>query len=128
MRLARVAVELEAGNPFDKVTDELDKMMEIIDKEQKEDEAQKAWCDSEREDHYNQLDEKQSEREQIEGHITQLTEDRDELKSQLADENAKLAQNRKDQADEIEDRGLENVAYQKNVKNLADAEATVKTA
>jgi len=128
MRLARVAVDLEAGNPFDKVTDELDKMMEIIDKEQKEDESQKAWCDSEREDHYNQLDEKQSEREQIEGHITQLTEDRDELKSQLADENAKLAQNRKDQADEIEDRGLENVAYQKNVKNLADAEATVKTA
>merc|ERR1719420_175296 len=107
-------------------------MMAIIDKEQKEDESQKAWCDTEREDNYRQLDEKVSERESLEATMTQQTDDIENeetgLKKQLADENAKLAQNRQDQADEIEDRGLENVAYQKNVANLAEAEATVKTA
>merc|ERR1719443_1614469 len=44
------------------------------------------------------------------------------LKKLLADEQAKLAANQKDQADEIQDRSAENAAYQKNVHNLVDAE------
>jgi hypothetical protein len=132
LKLAKIAVQVESGNPFDKVTAELDTMMAIIDKEQKEDESQKEWCDSEREDHYNQLDEKDSERIALAGTMAGQTDDiKNEetgLEKQLADENAKLAQNRKDQKDTIEDRGLENVAYQKNVANMADAEATIKTA
>merc|ERR1719316_1360156 len=107
-------------------------MMGIIDKEQKEDESQKAWCDSEREDRYTAMEAKTSELTELDGIIAQKTDDIENeetgLKKQLADENAKLAQNRQDQKDTIEDRGLENVAYQKNVANMADAEATIKTA
>merc|ERR1719171_2619686 len=44
------------------------------------------------------------------------------LKALLAEENAKLAENQKDQADETEDRAAENAAYQKNVHNLVEAE------
>merc|ERR1719265_181051 len=47
---------------------------------------------------------------------------------QIADQNEKLAVNRKAQADEIEDRGLENVAYQANVKNLVAAQELVNKA
>merc|ERR1719183_1742609 len=54
LKLARIAVSLEAGNPFDKVIGELDAMVELIAKEEKADDEQKAWCDSEREDSHEQ--------------------------------------------------------------------------
>merc|ERR1719321_2477135 len=40
----------------------------------------------------------------------------------------KLSENRKDQADEIETRGLENAAYQANIVNLVNAEKTLDKA
>merc|ERR1711924_219059 len=113
------------GTPFDVVTDELDTMMAIIDKEEKEDQAQKAWCDSEREEQHSMLEERQSEQESLEGIMTEITDDIENaetgLKKQLSDKNDELAQNRQDQAESKENRGLENVAYQKNVNNLEEA-------
>merc|ERR1719262_2104676 len=44
------------------------------------------------------------------------------LKKLLADEEASLATNQKDQADQIEERAAANGAYQKNVHNLVEAE------
>merc|ERR1719262_1678108 len=44
------------------------------------------------------------------------------LKKLLADEEADLATNQKDQADQIEERAAANGAYQKNVHNLVEAE------
>merc|ERR1719377_93721 len=58
LKLAKIAVSLEVGNPFDKVIEELDAMVELIAKEEKADDEQKAWCDSEREESYAQLDDK----------------------------------------------------------------------
>merc|ERR1719156_423698 len=40
----------------------------------------------------------------------------------LADNQAELAQNQEDQADEVADRAKENAAYQKNVHNLVAAQ------
>merc|ERR1719311_937314 len=58
--------------------------------------------------------------------VTELTDiienEETGLKKALADEQAKLAENLKDQADETEDRAAENAAYQKNVHNLVEAE------
>merc|ERR1719213_1023329 len=50
------------------------------------------------------------------------------LKKQIADEETTLAENKKAQADEIEDRGFENAAYQKNVRNLVAAQELVSKA
>merc|ERR1719191_196205 len=75
LKLARVAVSLEAHNPFNKVVAELDGMMEIIAKEEKEDAAQKAWGESEREENNNELDTKITNRESLEGEMVQLTDD-----------------------------------------------------
>jgi len=132
LKLAKIAVSLEVGNPFDKVIEELDAMVELIAKEEKADDEQKAWCDSEREDNYAQLDDKTTNKESLEGKVVELTDTIENaetgLKKQLADENTKLTENRKDQADEIETRGLENAAYQANIVNLVNAEKTMDMA
>merc|ERR1719482_602670 len=128
LKLARIAVSLEAGNPFDKLIEEIDNMVELIAKEEKADDEQKAWCDSEREDNHAQLDDKTTNKESLEGKVVELTDTIENaetgLKKQLADENTKLAENRKDQADETETRGLENAAYQGNIVNLVNVEKT----
>merc|ERR1719162_1753726 len=132
LKLAKIAVLLEAGNPFDKVIEELDAMVVLIAKEEKADDEQKAWCDSERDDNHAQLDDKTTNKGSLEGKVVELTDTLDNaetgLKRQLADENTKLATNRKDQADEIETRGLENGAYQANIVNLVNAEKTLDKA
>merc|ERR1719473_2387440 len=132
LKLARIAVSLEVGNPFDKVIEELDKMGELIAEEEKADDEQKAWCDSEREENQGQLDDKTTNKESLEGKVVELTDTIENaetgLKKQLADENTKLSENRKDQADEIETRGLENAAYQANIVNLVNAEKTMDRA
>merc|ERR1719473_2592218 len=132
LKLARIAVSLEVGNPFDKVIEELDSMVELIAKEEKADDEQKAWCDSEREENHAQLDDKTTNKESLEGRVVELTDTIENaetgLKKQLADENTKLSENRKDQADEIETRGLENAAYQANIVNLVNAEKTLDKA
>merc|ERR1719240_222402 len=132
LKLAKIAVSLEVGNPFDKVIEELDSMVELIAKEEKADDEQKAWCDSEREENHAQLDDKTTNKESLEGRVVELTDTIENaetgLKKQLADENNKLSENRKDQADEIETRGLENAAYQANIVNLVNAEKTLDRA
>jgi hypothetical protein len=132
LKLAKVVVALESGNPFNKVVAELDEMIAIIHKEEKEDLEQKGWCDSEREENHEQLDNKKSGEDALNGDITQLLDEINNeetgLKKQLADLQAKLDENKKAQADEIEDRGMENVAYQANVKNLVKAQEVVSKA
>merc|ERR1719197_1979362 len=132
LKLARIAVSLEAGNPFDKVIAELDAMIELIAKEEKADDEQKAWCDSEREDNHASLEDKTTNKGSLEGKVVELTDAIENaesgLKKQLSDENTKLTENRKDQADEIETRGLENAAYQANIVNLVNAEKTLDKA
>merc|ERR1719197_1586531 len=132
LKLARIAVSLEAGNPFDKVITEIDNMVELIAKEEKADDEQKAWCDSEREDSHEQLSDKTTNKESLEGKVVELTDTIENaetgLKKQLADENTALAENRKEQADSTENRGLENAAYQGNIVNLVNVEKTLDKA
>merc|ERR1712224_905416 len=132
LKLARIAVALESGNPFDKVITMLDDMVELIAKEEKADDEQKSWCDSEREENHGQLDGETTNKESLEGKVVELTDTIENaetgLKKQLADENTKLTENRKDQADEIDTRGLENAAYQANIVNLVNAEKTLDKA
>merc|ERR1719453_2837315 len=132
LKVARVAMALESGNAFNTLIGEIDKMVVLIAEEEKADDEQKAWCDSEREDNHATLDDKTTNKESLEGKVVELTDEIENaetgLKKQLADENTKLTTNRKDQADEIETRGLENAAYQSNIVNLVNAEKTMEKA
>merc|ERR1719299_285596 len=110
----------------------IEDMVELIAKEEKADDEQKAWCDSEREDSHEQLSDKTTNKETLEGKVVELTDTIENaetgLKKQLADENTALAENRKEQADTTENRGLENAAYQANIVNLVNAEKTLDKA
>merc|ERR1712139_520609 len=132
LKLARVAVALEKGNPFEKVVKSVEDMVELIAKEEKADDEQKAWCDSEREEAFSTKKDKEDGIDGLEGKVVELTDTIENaetgLKKQLADENTKLTENRKDQADEIETRGLETSAYQANIVNLVNAEKTLDKA
>merc|ERR1719146_324720 len=126
LRLAKIAAMLENENPFNKICGEVEKMVALIQKEERQDHEQFDWCNSERESNHEQKSEKQDMIDGLNERVTELVDiiDNEEtgLKKSLADENAKLAANQKDQADETEDRAAENAAYQKNIHNLVEAE------
>merc|ERR1719482_258435 len=126
LRLAKIAAMLENENPFNKICGEVEKMIALIQKEEAQDHEQFDWCNSERESNHEQKSEKQDMIDGLNERVTELVDiiDNEEtgLKALLAEENAKLAENQKDQADETEDRAAENAAYQKNVHNLVEAE------
>jgi len=132
LKLARVAAALEQGNPFDKVLDEITAMIELIDKEEKADDEQKAWCDSEREENHSLKSDKSSSINTLNGQITTLNDELDSevdgLRKQMKDEEDSLAQNRKDQATSVSERAEENAAYQGNIANLVEGAKTVKMA
>merc|ERR1719473_1865299 len=93
---------------------------------------QQAWCDSERTSNDEQKGDKQTSINTLNGKATELTDtienEETGLRHLLAEEEATLAQNQKDQAEEIEDRAAENGAYQKNSANLAKAEVILEKA
>jgi len=132
LKLARVAASLETGSPFDKVVDELTKMIGIIAKEEAADDEQKAWCDSEREENHEQKSDKESNIDSLNGEINGLVEDldgaEDGLRKQLADEEASLAENRADQAQTTAERSEENANYQAHISDLVSNEKTVAKA
>merc|ERR1719162_725629 len=132
LRLAKIAAMIEGGNPFDKICGEVEKMVALITKEENQDHEQFDWCNSERESNHEQKTEKQDMIDGLNEKVAELVDiiDNEEtgLKALLAEENAKLAENQKDQADETEDRSAENAAYQKNVHNLVEAEKILSKA
>merc|ERR1719265_2993681 len=126
LRLAKIAAMLEGENPFNKICGEVEKMVALIEKEERQDHEQFDWCNSERESNHEQKSQKQDMIDSLNEKVAELVDiiDNEEtgLKALLAEENEKLAENQKDQADETEDRAAENAAYQKNVHNLVEAE------
>lgn len=126
IKLAKVAASLRSGNPLSKVVTELDEMIELIHKEEQADVDKKDWCIDERARSKEELSVKKTEKEGLQSAITELSDTIDNvdtgIKALVKAEEAKLAENKKAQADEIEDRGLENAVYQGKVKNLHDSQ------
>jgi len=132
IKLARIAASLEAGNPFTKVVAEIQAMIDLIAREEKADDDEKAWCDSEREENTHQESMKKKNIKHLNGKIDDIVDlldsEVDGLRKQHKDEQDTLAQCMKDQAEEIADRKESNVAYQKNVNNLVQAQTTLEKA
>merc|ERR1712224_596672 len=74
MRLAKVAALLAAGNPFDTVLTEIDKMLEVIVEEGKVDKENLDWCNAERTENDASLDDKNDQISTLEGAIDDLTD------------------------------------------------------
>jgi hypothetical protein len=125
-RLTRVLAAVEAGNPFETVLLEIEKMKKLNEEEGKEDKKNLDWCTSERAENNQNLQDRESEITGLEGEIDQLNTTINDptqgLKVQIKDEETALVQNNEAQVSETKERQTDNTAYQADIKNLVDAE------
>merc|ERR1719359_2571881 len=104
-------------------------MIAVIAKEEKADDDQKAWCDSERETSHTQKDEKSDAITNLIGDIESLDDavnnEGTGLKQQIKETHESLKSNRADQRTEIKERKEENKVYQSTITTIQDAEKTL---
>jgi uncharacterized small protein (DUF1192 family) len=131
VRLSGLAA-MVATNPFATVLSKIGEMITVIDEEEKADDDQKAWCDTERDTNNEALAQKNERIQALDSEITDLNDQIDNpetgLKAQLVETNTLLNENRANQKSITEQRSSENAAYQVNVANLQKAEAILEKA
>jgi len=129
-RIMQLLVLLRDGNPFAKVLDEIDSMMELNQKEQKVDDEQLAWCKSEREESEANQKAKETEIKELMLAITDLETRIDHpetgLKVMIEETEEKLTENQKSQEDEAKVRKEETALFRKNVQHTAEAAAMLQ--
>jgi len=132
LKIARIAALLQADNPFTTVLEEIEKMMKLIDAEQKADEEQKEWCETEREENHKKKTEKETKIEDLKNEITELVDAIDNpetgLKAMIQQTENDLTTNHDNQVSETLARSGENMAYQKNIKNIVEVQDILKKA
>jgi len=133
LRIAKIAVLMEShSNPFDFVINEIKNQMVVIDKEEKADDDEKAWCDSERVNTDDLIETKTKNIDRLAGEIDSVIDEMDNpetgLKHTLEETQASLKENKEAQQTETEERQGENALYQKTVANLVSAESVLENA
>lgn len=122
LKLAKVAVFLQAGNPFATVLAKIRKMIEVIIEEEKMDDEKKAWCDDERETNNKTLKKKKKSIKKMKASILELKNTIKETEESLATAETDLATNLESQKTATETRAEEKAAYDEDYKNLVDAQ------
>merc|ERR1719420_2493240 len=107
-------------------------MIKLIDEEQKSDEEQKEWCETERDENHKLKEEKEKKIEDLKAKIEELVDRIDNpetgLKAQIKQTEEDLKKNHDDQVSETASRQEENKAYQINIKNIVTAEGLLHKA
>mmetsp|Transcript_31663 Transcript_31663/g.73951 ORF Transcript_31663/g.73951 Transcript_31663/m.73951 type:complete len:760 (+) Transcript_31663:45-2324(+) len=131
-RLLRLSLLVKSGNPFTIVIAEINKMMDLLVKEGEADQNQLEWCDKERGETQAAITEKEgietSLNDRIEAIDTSINNPTDGMLFQIGELENDLVTNRESQATETSMRKTENLAYQKDANNIADAAALLKEA
>jgi ABC-type transporter Mla subunit MlaD len=131
-RVAKVASLIQAENIFSVVLKEITKMLELIEEEGKQDKENLDWCNDERTENNNDLDDANDQIDTLTGEIQQLTDDIEDpetgLKSQIKTTEDDLASCIESQKTETKDRKEANLLYQQDIKNLVAAEKILKKA
>jgi len=123
---------LQAENPFETVLAEIDKMIDVIGEEAKQDKENLDTCKSERKE--NEAAKKKAEKEigSLNKEINRLTDlindPKEGLKAQIADTEDALVKNDEAQKESTKDRTAAHLAYQADVKNLVEAQGILKRA
>jgi chromosome segregation ATPase len=132
MRLAKVAALLAAGNPFETVLAEIDKMLEVIVEEGKVDKENLDWCNDERTENHESLDDKIDQISTLQGAIDDLTDAIENpesgLKIMIEQTQESLKDNVEAQVKQTKNRKEENKAYQQNIRTLVKAEEILRKA
>lgn len=126
LKIARILVLIEAENPFETVLTEIGKMIALIDEEQKADQAQFDWCDSERSDSETKKTEAEDQILTLEDEIQKLDDsinnEETGFKAVIKQEQENLKINLESQSSETKDRAQENMLYQQSIKNCVGAQ------
>lgn len=129
LKLAKIAVALQSGNPFATVLKSIDSMIALIDEEEQADDDKKAWCDEERKTNTESKEEFEAEVERLNGVIDQLISDiEDDYKPKLATANIALVENKKTQVEKTAERKEEAEFYAQDVKTLTEAQRLLTSA
>jgi len=130
--LGRVVTLLQANNPFAVVLEEIDKMIAMLAAEEKADDEQKAWCDNARTETSNEITQKDGQIITLQGEIQTLNDEIEHpvtgLKVQISAKETALQENHDDQVSQTKERTDDNLAYQKDVANLVEADALLTKA
>jgi len=125
-RATKIAAMVQKGNPFVEVLAEIEKMLDLIVEEGKQDKENLDWCNTEREENDASLTEKINQIDTLNGEIETLEETIDDpetgLKAQIKEAEASLESCVKSQKTETEERTEANLLYQTDIKNLVAAE------
>jgi len=131
-RISKVVALLQAENPFEEVLKEIDNMLEVISSEGEADEENFAFCKKERKDNHRDKKKKEREMNSLDASIDKLDKRINDpvkgLKALIQETEDSLLKNRASQATETKDRLEENIAYQKDIKNLVAAESILERA
>jgi hypothetical protein len=131
-RIAQIQALLQAENPFSVVIEEIGKMLEVIKKEEKADIEQEQWCHDERKKHNGIVDEKTKEINGLNDDIntldTTINDPVTGLKKEIETDEILLEENDKSQKTETAERTEENLAYQKDVATLVEAQSLLEKA
>jgi len=131
-RLSKVMAMLQGANPFDEVLKEISNMLEVIKDEGEADQKKFDWCKDERKTNKEEKASKKKDitslKKTVNDLIKEIENPKDGLKLMIADTEDSLLQNKASQETETKARGEENSAYQKDVKNLVQAESILKRA
>jgi len=128
LKVARVESLLEAENPFETVLKEIENMLALLKEEQGMDTDKKEFCDKTREEKNKALQEARDEITALAFRITELDRNIVTLKMDIKSTEDGLAANTESQTSETAERREENLAYQKNIDNLVNAEGLLKKA
>merc|ERR1719456_1088428 len=107
-------------------------MIEVLDTDQKFDDEQKDWCDSEMKDTKKMKETKEDKITDLEASIEELTEaihaPEDGLLAQIESTEKDIKENHESKEKETAERHEENQVYQTTVKNCKTAEELLKKA
>jgi hypothetical protein len=131
-RLSKILAQFKAENPFDTVLVEIEKVLDLIEAEGKQDKENLDWCNTERDENHATLKEKERQILSLKDEVARLKKlinhPETGLKRQIADQEDALIKNNEAQKTETAQRLEENIAYQKDVKNLVEAQGIIKMA
>merc|ERR1719359_1062160 len=132
LRLAQIAVLLEAGNPFTVVLAEIEKVLALIGEEGKVDKENLEWCNSEREENHKILEAHIEAISPLEQEIQALdiliNDPETGLLAQIKNTEEALTANHENQVSETATRSEENLNYQTDIANIVEAEGLLEKA
>merc|ERR1719247_2179284 len=121
-RLPMVVAALQAENPFTTVLSQIDKMLVLIDEEEKADEKGYDQCNRDIDDLENDEHETESDLHVKERQVQETKRDSASTANKIAKTESLLQTERQKMVEMTATRTAENLDYQTDVKNLQDAE------